>query len=45
MALKREIELFGAVAYGLGIILGAGIYALIVKVSGLAARALKFGYS
>ena len=40
MALKREIGLFGAVAYGVGIILGAGIYALIGKASGLAGNAV-----
>jgi APA family basic amino acid/polyamine antiporter len=40
MALKREIGLFGAVAYGVGIILGAGIYALIGKASGMAGNAV-----
>ncbi len=40
MALKKEIGLFGAVAYGVGIILGAGIYALIGKASGMAGNAV-----
>jgi len=40
MALKRDVSLFGAVAYGVGIILGAGVYALIGKATGLAGNAV-----
>lgn len=38
--LKREIGLFGATAYGVGIILGAGIYALIGPAAGIAGNSL-----
>lgn len=38
--LKRELGLFAAVACGVGIILGAGIYALIGPAAGLAGNAL-----
>jgi APA family basic amino acid/polyamine antiporter len=38
--LKREIGLFEATAYGVGIILGAGIYALIGKAAGIAGNAV-----
>jgi basic amino acid/polyamine antiporter, APA family len=38
--LKRELGLLEATAYGVGIILGAGIYALIGKAAGLAGPAL-----
>ncbi|NVM31904.1 MAG: amino acid transporter, partial [Candidatus Helarchaeota archaeon] len=34
--LERDINLFEAVIYGIGIILGAGIYALIGRVIGVA---------
>ena len=40
MRLKKEIGLFGATAYGVGLILGAGIYALIGEAAGLAGNAL-----
>ena len=32
--LKREVDLIGAVAYGVGIIVGTGVYALIGKAAG-----------
>lgn len=38
--LKRGIGLFEATAYGVGIILGAGIYALIGKAAGIAGNAV-----
>src|SRR3989338_9452863 len=38
--LKKEIGLFEAILYGVGIILGAGIYALIGKGAGIAGNAL-----
>lgn len=37
--LRRDINLFEAVIYGIGLILGAGIYALIGKVVGIAGNA------
>ena len=40
MGLKRELGLFQTVAYGVGIILGAGIYALIGQAAGLAGNAV-----
>ena len=40
LSLKRELGLFECVAYGVGIILGAGIYALIAVVASLAGSAL-----
>ena len=39
-SLRREIGLFEAVAFGVGTILGAGIYALIGPASGLAGNAI-----
>ena len=39
-SLRREIGLFEAVAFGVGTILGAGIYALIGPASGLAGNAV-----
>lgn len=38
--LKKELTLFDAVIYGIGVIIGAGIYALIGKGAGLAGNAL-----
>ncbi|OYT56382.1 MAG: amino acid transporter [Candidatus Aenigmarchaeota archaeon ex4484_14] len=40
MGLKRELGLFQTVAYGVGIILGAGIYALIGQAAGMAGNAV-----
>ncbi|MCW4053525.1 MAG: amino acid permease, partial [Candidatus Bathyarchaeota archaeon] len=40
MALNRSIGLLGAVAYGVGIILGAGVYVLIGPASGLAGNSV-----
>jgi APA family basic amino acid/polyamine antiporter len=40
IALKREIGLIGAVAYGVGIIVGAGVYALIGKAAGQAGNSV-----
>ena len=40
MVLKRSVGLFGTVAYGVGIILGAGIYVLIGSAAGLAGNSL-----
>ncbi|OGD53372.1 hypothetical protein A3K80_05275 [Candidatus Bathyarchaeota archaeon RBG_13_38_9] len=39
-ALRRDISLFEATTFGVGIILGAGIYALIGPASGLAGNSL-----
>lgn len=39
-SLKREIGLFGATSYGVGIILGAGIYALIGPAAGMAGNSV-----
>ncbi|MCP8322326.1 MAG: amino acid permease, partial [archaeon] len=39
-ALKREIGLAGAVAYGVGIIVGAGVYALIGRAAGQAGNSV-----
>jgi len=39
-ALKREIGLLGAVAYGVGIIVGAGVYALIGRAAGQAGNSV-----
>ena len=39
-SLRREINLFEATAFGIGIILGAGIYALIGPAAGIAGNAL-----
>ncbi len=38
--LKKEINLFGATAYGVGIIIGAGVYALIGPAAGAAGNAV-----
>ncbi|MDH3538083.1 MAG: amino acid transporter, partial [Gammaproteobacteria bacterium] len=38
--LERSISLFQATVYGVGIILGAGIYALIGEAAGLAGSAI-----
>ncbi|HEY4700103.1 MAG TPA: amino acid permease [Nitrososphaerales archaeon] len=38
--LKREISLFGAVTFGVGMIVGAGIYALIGEGAGLAGNSI-----
>ncbi|MDP6670622.1 MAG: amino acid permease [archaeon] len=38
--LKRSVSLFEATTYGVGVILGAGIYALIGKAAGLAGNAM-----
>ena len=38
--LKRSVSLFEATAYGVGVILGAGIYALVGKAAGIAGNAL-----
>ncbi len=40
LSLKREIGLFGATSYGVGIILGAGIYALIGPAAGIAGNSV-----
>ena len=38
--LRRNVNLFQAVMYGVGLILGAGIYVLIGDVAGIAGNAL-----
>jgi APA family basic amino acid/polyamine antiporter len=38
--LKRSVSLFQATMYGVGIILGAGIYALIGEAAGIAGNAI-----
>jgi len=38
--LRREVSLFGAIVYGVGIILGAGIYALVGEATGITGNAL-----
>ncbi len=43
--LKRELGLFSATLYGIGIIVGAGIYALIGKVCGLAGNAVWISFA
>jgi APA family basic amino acid/polyamine antiporter len=40
MKLKRELGLFEAVAYGVGVILGAGVFALIGQAAGMAGNSL-----
>ena len=45
VALKRELGLFEVTLSGIGIILGAGIYALIGKASGLAGNSLWMSFS
>ncbi|MEM2901377.1 MAG: hypothetical protein QXO32_01395 [Candidatus Bathyarchaeia archaeon] len=40
MRLRREIDLFGATFYEVGLILGAGIYALVGEAAKLAGNAL-----
>ncbi len=42
--LKRELSLFQAVLYGLGVIIGAGIYVLIGKAAGMAGNSLWLSY-
>ncbi len=42
--LKRELSLFQAVVYGLGVIIGAGIYVLIGKAAGMAGNSLWLSY-
>lgn len=42
--LKRELGLFEATVYGVGLILGAGIYAIIGEAAGLAGEALIFSF-
>jgi len=44
-SLRREIGLFGAVAYGVGTILGAGVYALIGVASGYAGNAVWLSFA
>ncbi len=44
MALKRELGLISTILYGIGIILGAGIYALIGVGAGLAGNMLWFAF-
>jgi APA family basic amino acid/polyamine antiporter len=39
-ALRREIGLVGAISYGVGMIVGAGIYALVGKVAGYSGNAI-----
>ncbi len=43
--LRREIGLFGAVAYGVGTILGAGVYALIGVAAGVAGNAVWLAFA
>ena len=38
--LKRDISLFATIIYGVGIILGAGVYALIGEAAGLAGNSI-----
>jgi basic amino acid/polyamine antiporter, APA family len=38
--LKRSISLFQAIMYGIGLILGAGIYVIIGDVAGIAGNAM-----
>jgi APA family basic amino acid/polyamine antiporter len=38
--LKREVGLAGAISYGVGVIVGAGIYALVGKVAGFSGNAI-----
>jgi len=38
--LKRELSLFSATLYGVGVILGAGVYALIGKAAGQAGNSV-----
>lgn len=44
LSLKRDIDLWEAIIYGVGVILGAGIYALIGKVVGYAGYASWLGF-
>lgn len=44
MGLRREISLLEATFYGVGLILGAGVYALIGEAAGLAGNALWFSF-
>lgn len=43
--LKRELSLFQTVMYGLGVIIGAGIYVLIGKASGMAGNGLWLSFA
>ncbi|MDW5562230.1 MAG: amino acid permease [Methanomassiliicoccus sp.] len=43
--LRREVGLFGAVAYGVGTILGAGVYALIGVAAGAAGNAVWLSFA
>ena len=43
--LKREINFFTAVMYGIGIILGAGIYALIGEAAGMAGNSIWLSFT
>ena len=38
--LKRDVSLFASIVYGVGVILGAGVYALIGEAAGLAGNAV-----
>ena len=38
--LKRDVSLFAAIIYGVGVILGAGVYALIGEATELAGNAV-----
>ena len=38
--LKRDVTLFQAILYGIGIILGAGIYALVGEAAGMAGNSV-----
>src|SRR3989338_2074102 len=40
LALKRDLTLFDVTAYGVGIIIGAGIYALIGEAAGVAGNSV-----
>lgn len=40
LKLKRDVGLFAAVLYGIGIILGAGVYALVGEAAGMAGNSL-----
>ncbi len=45
MALKKELSLFTAVLYGVGIILGAGIYVLIGEAAGIAGNSFWISFA
>ena len=42
--LKRELSLFGATVYGVGLILGAGIYAIIGEAAGIAGESVVLSF-